>query len=296
MRVRISRLVVRRAPLGEPAPSGGTPASVWRVYAAMGVLLVAYLALILLRPPGQGSTLINGWGVDAFELVASVLCIASARRRRSGRAVALILGGALASWTLGDIALTIESLGGATPPTPSIADGFYLGFFPLAYVALVLFVRGQAGRLTSANWLDGAVAGLGAAALCAAFAFRALEHSAGQHGLAVGVNLAYPVGDVLLLLLVGGGSAVLSGRQRLPWLLIALGISFNVLGDTANLLQGSGMLRGMGSGQFGVVVNQIAWPISMLLMSMAMWVPRRSRWRWRRLPGSSCPEPRRRRV
>jgi diguanylate cyclase (GGDEF)-like protein len=274
MRVRISRLVVRRAPLGEPAPSGGTPASVWRVYAAMGVLLVAYLALILLRPPGQGSTLINGWGVDAFELVASVLCIASARRRRSGRAVALILGGALASWTLGDIALTIESLGGATPPTPSIADGFYLGFFPLAYVALVLFVRGQAGRLTSANWLDGAVAGLGAAALCAAFAFRALEHSAGQHGLAVGVNLAYPVGDVLLLLLVGGGSAVLSGRQRLPWLLIALGISFNVLGDTANLLQGSGMLRGMGSGQFGVVVNQIAWPISMLLMSIAMWVPR----------------------
>jgi diguanylate cyclase (GGDEF)-like protein len=246
---------------------------VGRIYLALSVVLIAYLAWLSVRPVSQTSTLVNGWGVDAFELLASGLCIASGLRRRTGRAVPLILGAALASWALGDVALTVESLRGATPATPSIADGFYLGFFPLAYVALVLFIRGEAGRMTATNWLDAAVAGLGAAALCAAFAFQAIEHSVGQRGLAVAVNLAYPVGDVLLLLLVVGGSAALSGRRRVAWRLVAVGILVNVLGDTSNLLQTTRFLGGMGGGHVGTMINEIAWPTSILLMSMAMWIP-----------------------
>ncbi len=258
----------------EAAPPINVGIGIRAVYAALCSLLVAYLFLILMRPAGDSSTLVDGWGVDSFELVASGLCIASGLRRRSGRAVPVLLGTALASWALGDVALTIESLGGATPGTPSIADAFYVGFFPFAYVALVLFVRGETRRLTAANWLDGAVAGLGAAALCAAFVFGALEHSTGEHGLALAVNLAYPAGDVMLLLLVAGGSALLSGRQRLPWLLVGAGIFVNVLGDTSNLLHTSDLLGAMGSRQLGTVVDQIAWPTSILLISFAMWLPR----------------------
>ena len=70
----------------------------------------------------------------------SVLCVLGGLRRSSGRLVPVVLGISLLSWCLGDIAVTIESLGGATPPSPSVADGLYLGYFPLAYVALVLFV------------------------------------------------------------------------------------------------------------------------------------------------------------
>ena len=244
------------------------------MYPALGVVLIGYAALLVLRPAEQDSTLLHGWGVDAFELIASGLCIAAGLRRRSGRAVPLILGAGLACWALGDLALTIESLGGSTPATPSVADAFYLGFFPFAYVALVLFIRGQTARLTAPDWLDGAVAGLGAGALCAAFAFRLIEHSVGQPGLGVAVNLAYPVSDVLLLLLVVGGSAVMSGRRRLAWLLIVVGITVNVLGDTSNLLNTSRLLGSTGGGQLGDVVDQIAWPTSILLMSMAMWLPR----------------------
>jgi diguanylate cyclase (GGDEF)-like protein len=240
-------------------------------FAALGVLLVAYLLALLVAPAQAGSTLIGGWGVDAFELAASGLCLASCARRRSGRAVPLILGVALTSWSFGDLALTIESLGGATPAVPSVADGFYLVFFPLAYVALVLFVRGQGLRLTTPNWLDGAVAGLGAAALCAAFAFSAIQHSVGESALTVAVNLAYPVGDVLLLLVVVAGTAMLGGRNKAPWLLMAFGITANVLGDTSNLLQGAA-----GSSHLGSVLNAIAWPTSILLLSMAMWLPRGS--------------------
>ena len=118
---------------------------------------------------------------------------------------------------------TIQSLGGATPPSPSIADGFYLTFYPVTYFALMLLLRSSVKRFSLASWLDGAVAGFGAAAVCAAFAFKDVLHHAGGSAAGVAVNLAYPVGDVLLLGLVVGGAAIVPGKRKLPWLLLAAG-------------------------------------------------------------------------
>jgi diguanylate cyclase (GGDEF)-like protein len=234
-------------------------------YAAMFVLLAAYLVLLAVRPAAQDSTLIDGWGVDAFELLAGVLCIIGGRRTRPGSAVPALLGASVICWGLGDVVITVQSLGGATPPTPSLADALYICFFPLTYVAVFLLVRGETRRLSTPTWLDGSVAGFGAAAVCAAFAFSAIVHTTGESTLGVAVNLAYPVGDVLLLLLVVGGTAVLSGRRMAPWLLIATGLLINVLGDTSNLLQSS-----FGATHLGVLLNAAAWPISTLLVSLAM--------------------------
>ncbi|MFZ1992676.1 MAG: EAL domain-containing protein [Solirubrobacteraceae bacterium] len=237
------------------------------MYGTLGVLLAGYAVWLSVRPASAHSTAVDGWGVDAFELVCGALCLLGGRSRRSGSVVSIVLGVAVICWSLGDIALTIESLGGATPPAPSPADAFYLSFFPFSYVAVVLLVRGETRRLSSPNWLDGAVAGLGAGAVCAAFAFSSIVRSTHQSAWATAVNLAYPVGDVLLLLLVIGGTAAMSGRRKAPWLLIALGLTVNVCGDTFALLQSS-----IGASHVGTIVNAIAWPISSLLMSLAMWV------------------------
>jgi hypothetical protein len=169
----------------------------------------------------------------------AALCFAKGFVRQPRRAMPLTLGLALFSWCFGDIALAIESLGGRTPASPSVADVFYLGFYPLAYVAVFLFMRGELRRLTSPSWLDGAVAGFGAAAVCAGFAFHRIVHSTGGHSLSAAVNLAYPIGDLLLLALVVGGTAVLPGRRKLPWILLALACSLNAVGDTFNLFQSS---------------------------------------------------------
>jgi diguanylate cyclase (GGDEF)-like protein len=243
------------------------PRPVWLVYGILGLVLVGYAVWLSVRPASAYSTAVDGWGVDAFELVCGVLCVLGGRSRRSGSVVSFVLGVAVICWSLGDIALTIESLGGATPPAPSPADAFYLSFFPFSYVAVVLFVRGETRRLSSPNWLDGAVAGLGAGAVCAAFAFSSIVRSTHESVLATAVNLAYPVGDVLLLLLVIGGTAAMSGRRKAPWLLIALGLTVNVCGDTFALLQSS-----IGATHVGTIVNAVAWPVSSLLMSLAMWV------------------------
>jgi diguanylate cyclase (GGDEF)-like protein len=242
---------------------------IWIAYGVLAILLLAYLGLLIARPAAESSTAIDGWGVAAFNLVAASLCIARGLTRRSGRWVPLALGASVLSWALGDLVLTIESLGGATPPTPSLADAFYLAFFPLAYVGIVLFIRGEVRRLSTPSWLDSAIAALGAAAVCGAFAFHSLVHTAGGGELAVATNLAYPVGDLLLLALVVGSAAMLAGRSRAPWILLATGMAFNAAGDTFNLF-GSGV----GATHVGVLVNGIAWPTAILLISMAMWIPR----------------------
>jgi len=262
-----AQAAARRSGAPQTRRAGNVRTWVWIAFALGGILLVGYLAYLVFVPDQQQSTLVNGWGVAVFELIASGMCLGSALQRRSGRLVPVILGASLFAWSLGDLVLTFESVAGAMPTVPSVADIFYVAFYPLAYVALVLFFRGEARRLTTPSWLDGAVAGLGAAAVCAAFAFRTIEHSTGQSALSAAVNLAYPVGDVLLLLLIVGGAALLSGRSKLPWLLVAAGVGLNVAGDTFNLLDTAARAP-----QVGTVINAIAWPISILLIAMAMWL------------------------
>ena len=250
---------------GSDRPARGRRDKRALIYATMAGLLVAYLALLIVRRSGSHSTGIDGWGVDGFELLAGAMCVVGGRRRRPGSAVPLVLGGAIVAWGLGDLVLTIESLGGGVPASPSAADALYLSFFPLSYVAVVLLIRGETRRLSSPSWLDGAVAGLGAGAVCAAFAFSAITHTAHESGLATAVDLAYPVGDVLLLLLVVGGTAVMSGRRKAPWLMLATGFSINVFGDTANLFSAS-----LGATHLGMILNAVAWPISSLLIAISI--------------------------
>ena len=244
----------------------------WTGFCVLGIMVLGYLVSLLLRSPSQNWTWLDGWVVCGIEGAASIICIVRGMDKDPGRVAPLALGLSLLSWTLGDVFLTIESLGGKTPPVPSLADVFYLGFYPLAYVATVQLLRNALGRLSRPNWLDGVVAGFGAAAICAAFAFHSILHAAGGSVATATTNLAYPIGDLLLLSLVIGGTVLLSGRSTLPWYLLAAGIALNVIGDTANLFSSSTIF----ASKLGTDFNAVAWPASIVLMSMSVWLKPRT--------------------
>ncbi len=237
------------------------------MYAVLGLLLLAYVVSEVVRRANQTSPLIDGWGVATFEVIASVLCITRGLGARPRRRIPVILGLGLLFWSIGDMVLTAESAGGATPPVPSLADLFYLSFYPLTYVGVFLLARDQVKKFTATTWINAAIAGLGAAAICAAFAFKGLS-SVGGGVAQTATNLAYPIGDLLLLGLVVAGSTVVRGRRRAPWLMLAGGYAINAIGDTANLFQNS-----LGSTHIGNLFNAIAWPTSILLVSMSVWLP-----------------------
>ena len=174
-------------------------------FGVLGLVLVAYLVSLLVRPGDAYWTWLDGWVVCGVEFAGSLLCITKGVVRRPGRTATLALGIGLLAWAVGDAVLTSQSIGGATPPTPSLADAFYLTFYPLAYVAVVLFMRAEVKLLSPSKWLDGIIAGLGAAAVCGAFAFHGILRDSGSSPFGTVTNLAYPIGDLLLLSLVIGG-------------------------------------------------------------------------------------------
>jgi diguanylate cyclase len=240
----------------------------WYVFGALAPLLIAYIVYSFVTGNGSQPVWVSGWGVDAFELTVAVLCLSKAFVRQTHRGMPIALGCALLSWCAGDIALTIETLGGRAAPAVSIVNLFYLGFYPLAYIAVVLFMRDQVRRLTAPSWLDGAVAGFGGAAVCSAFLYHDLLRSTHGGRWYTIINTALPAGDLLLLALVIGATAVYSGRRKAPWIMLAGACILIAVGDTFSLFQ----YVPLGSSSVGSAFNAIAWPGAFMLMAMAVWL------------------------
>src|SRR5579875_1753952 len=236
-------------------------------YGVLGAMLLAYVVdLVLGGPNGSYPDWLAGWGVDAFELVAGLLVIARGVARPRDRRYALLLGIACCSWAIGDFAMTAETLNGATPATISLANYLWAGFFPLAYVAVMVLMERDVKKLTAANYLDGVVAALVVAAAIVAFGFSGIASGQGTEGAAV--NLVYPLGDLLLAGLTTLGVVMLpAGRRGRWWLITAAGL-INAAGDIAALF------NGLVATNVGWFFNTIAWPASLLFISAAVWVAR----------------------
>ena len=95
---------------------------------------------------------------------------------------------------------------------------------------------------------------------------RRARPSSGTGTLGTATNLAFPVGDLVLLGLVVGGSVLLAGSRKALWALMSAGLTMVVIGDTVNLFSSS-----LAASRPGSIVNAVAWPTGILLMSMAPW-------------------------
>ena len=233
-------------------------------------LVAAYFVSVALRHVGSYNAPIDGWGVDLFEVSVGVLCMSRYWHGswRTVRSVVtpfpLMLGAACVMWGFGDTALTIESIGGATPPTPSAADAFGLTFFPLCYLAFVLLLRGESKRAEITPWLDRAIAALGFASVAAAFALQPVLRAAGGWSLASATGIAYPVGDLLLLGVVAGGFTTASRARKGVLVVFGLAQVVNFVGDLYALVQPDSTI--------GNLANSLAWPVSILMFSAAAWM------------------------
>lgn len=213
----------------------------------------------------------NEWVYTGIELIAIGLCVTRAVRRRDDRAAWLLIGVALLAWTGGDFVWTIWLDGVSNPPYPSVADGLYLTFYPAAYVGLTLLMRSHFRHTGAAVWLDGIVVGLTIAALGADLIFPAVLGVASGDAASVGVNLAYPFGDFLLLVFIAVGFALSNWRPGRQWLLLGAGIAINATADMLYVYQVA-----KGTYVEGNLLDTL-WPASMAMIAFAAWQPGSSR-------------------
>lgn len=234
------------------------------------VLVTAYAGSTLPWVRGEAGfdvVLDGGLGNGCYLATALLACWRAAHVAEDRKPWCWLAGG-VAFWSGAEIYWTIALQPLAVQPFPSWADAGWLVFYPLAYVALVLLGRRRVTGMTVGTWLDGLMCGVGAATVTSAFLLRPVLGTLGGRFAAVAVNLAYPVGDLLLIVTVVVGMALLGGRRvAAAAVLISAGLLVFCLADVVYLIQVAH--ETYVSGRW----LDAAWPVGLLLMTLAIGRP-----------------------
>ena len=196
---------------------------------ALVAVWLAFVASVEFRPhPGEFNPWFDAGLYNVPFLLTGYACWTrpdtTGRTCRSGWRV---LAGAFALFAAANVygSLVAEDTG-----TPSLADAGWIVFYLVVYVGIVQLIRSRTSRFHPSSWLDGAVGGLGAAALAAAFGLGAVLATTDAPTWHVAVNLAYPTADLLLIvLLVAAGTA--TGQRDAAWWCLMAGLSIFAVSD-----------------------------------------------------------------
>jgi diguanylate cyclase (GGDEF)-like protein len=230
--------------------------------------LAVFAAYVLLAPPEDAYfTLFNTWVYNGLIVLACVIAGSHAYLVAKERAAWTVITIALACWAFGEIWYAAFKPEGY----PSLADLGYILFYPLLYVGMVLLLRSRSRTIGGTLWLDGATAALAAGAFGAAVIFELVTDLTDGSTSVVVTNLAYPLGDVLLLSAVFGVFSLTGWRPGLRWALLGLGVLSSALADMVYLFQSA-----EGTYVEGTWID-ILWVTALLLVAASAWVEDRTR-------------------
>ena len=209
------------------------------LWAGMLAAVAVFAVGIVTRTPGELSPFLDVVVYNVVYVTGAALCWRThATDRREVQAWRLI-GAALGVNVTANIYFILVISPAADPPYPSLADVLYLSTYPLLYAGVVLLARARVRRFQASMWLDGVVGGLGAAAIVLGTVLGPVLRVSDGELSAVLTNLAYPVADLLLLVLLFGTSSLLGLRADRALLLMGAALIFNLTGDIGFMLQDS---------------------------------------------------------
>jgi two-component system, cell cycle response regulator len=238
------------------AALGGLLLLVWTVYAAN-------LAF------GLGGEAIHGLAQTFYSglLFGSAgLCLARGALVRGERAPWLILGASLAMWAAADLFYLLVVSKMKPEPYPSASDAGWLLTYLGQYVAVLLLLRARVRRMSAALWLDGALGGLAVTAVAAALVFQPIAAAGSGSAAAVATNLAYPIGDLLVLAFVVAAIAMTGWRPGRMWLVLGAGLALSAAADSWYLYEVA-----VGTYRENTFVDTL-WPASTILLAAAAWM------------------------
>jgi two-component system cell cycle response regulator len=253
--------------------------------AILAIACISVLALVSDAAHALGLLAWRGWDrfFDVYVylgllVVGALVCTARAVAVRRDRLAWSAMALGLICWAAADI--VIEAVWHSDPPFPSIADALYLAYYPLAYVSLVLLVRSRFRKVELDVWLDGVVVGLTLAAIASAVVFRPIVEATSGNSATVATTLAYPVGDLVLLIFVAAIFTMTGFRPGKALAMIGAGLLITGIADSAYTYLASTSTYASGG------ILDTAWPAGMLLTGFAAWVrgPHTSRGRAQTLP------------
>src|SRR5450631_4086640 len=239
----------------------------WAKYLLLTGVVVFAASTVLVPLDSTAKPIFEGWLYDSLTVLGAIIIAGRAWCVATERLVWALLAVAIAGNAVGDVvySLFVHDTG----PFPSIAEPFYLIFYPCAYVALVLLVRARATRMAAGVAIDGVACALAMAAVAATLVFGPISAATGGSKAAVVVGLTYPVADLLLLALAVAMIVILGWRSERRVVLLAAAFAIFAVADTVYLYQNA-----KGSYVEGRFIDTF-WPVGTLLTVYASWLPTR---------------------
>jgi diguanylate cyclase (GGDEF)-like protein len=228
-------------------------------------LWLVYFAYVLTGPGLGAEQFFRTYVFSGLPILAAVVCIMRAWCGGAERTSWALMGTGMLLWACGSIYWSVFLKNLDAPPYPSIGDALYLGFYPACYVALMLLAGPRVRGIGRSVWLDGLIAMLAVSAVGAAFLIPAVVTDTSGDTAVVATNLAYPLGDLLLIALVVGGFALTSWQPGRAWGLIGGGLLLFAVADSFYLY-----LVAHGAFVEGSWLDAI-WPAGMVLIAIAAW-------------------------
>jgi two-component system cell cycle response regulator len=228
-------------------------------------VLVLHLTVGLGGP--QTNELFDDGVYNVLMFGAAFAVIARGITVKAQRAAWLAMGAGLLCWSLGELYFTLFLEGAGEAGGISPADVLYLAMYPCMYVALTLLVGAHLHELRISMWLDGLIAGLAAATLAAAVVLPPIVDSATGDVASIAISLAYPIGDILLLIFTIGALGVTGWRPGRVWLLIAASMLLSTIADSTYVYQTATDTYTANTW------SESLWPAAAVLLAVAAWTP-----------------------
>ena len=231
------------------------------------ILAVAIVGALTEISFGPFQGFISKWSYNLVLLGSASACLARGLLVPAGRRPWLLLGTSLVLWSLGNVYYSVALWDLTVIPVPSISDGFWIVFYPLAMTSVAWLVRERVETSTAYLWLDGAMGALAAGAVVGTLVFGPLFEVASGHALALATNFSYPVGDLLLISMVVGAIGLSGWRIDSMWGWLGGGLVLFALVDSVYLVQVANQTWLPGN------VFEAGWPAAMLCIAFAAWRP-----------------------
>ncbi len=233
------------------------------LFLVVATALYVTCMLAIQRPDGGGEVAwLDLWFHNGVRVAAGVVALIGASRSGFDRPGWWVVGSALSVNAVANI-VWVQLFDSAAL---SLADPLFLAYYPQMYVAVIILARRRAASRGAGQWLDGAVAGLGVAAVVAAFVFPTLLSGASGSALAIAVNISYPLADLLLVAVLLAGLAPVGWRPDRALAVLIGGLLVTTVADVAYLLQSAAETYTAGS-----LANHF-WIMGYVITALAGWL------------------------
>ena len=249
------------------APQRAIPRSVLLIALPTAVALAAYIGLAGRVFGSEPSAGLQNALFAGIYMGCAAMCVIRAVQVRGEAGPWLAFGLAMLLSAAGWLVYWLHVQQQDPIPYPSRADVLWLSGYAVNYVGLLLFMRSRLRSFTGSLWLDGLIGALALAAISSALVFQPVLDATGGSTAAVGVNLAYPLADLVMLAMIVTMLALSGWRPDRALALLGAAFSIQVVADSIYLYRSA-------AGDYvpGTLLDAL-WPVALALIACAAWAP-----------------------